>query len=351
MVKKKATSKKTKPTKKATKKVAAVKKPKSLPAKKKVVAPAPKKKKKYVGKKRGRKPSSPNRYNDIKQVISKNYLETVNRKIKRYELKIIYNWIKDSYGNQSLRYVLMNIDLIIDSFWKQYCNLYPIEINNYARFFEWYNFKNFLFTEKKYHYPTDIIQVDLNSVGLGTFEFFFEDYTSKCEEYYEMLKAEGIKRESPPPALYLLDATCDISKKGNLFQYQLLMDADIPKSQNPAGLGGKNVVGGGNIPTTQNTGSGTTQSNIPPTVSGNNQNANTGQINGNQGVNNSQENVSKEVSNQNISGLGGNTEIEIQKERIKAEFNLREQKLTELRELLKAGVINFDEYMRGIKEV
>ncbi len=335
MVKKKATSKKTKPTKKATKKVAAVKKPKSLPAKKKVVAPAPKKKKKYVGKKRGRKPSSPNRYNDIKQAISKNYLETVNRKIKRYELKIIYNWIKDSYGNQSLRYVLMNIDLIIDSFWKQYCNLYPIEINNYARFFEWYNFKNFLFTEKKYHYPTDIIQVDLNSVGLGTFEFFFEDYTSKCEEYYEMLKAEGIKRESPPPALYLVDATCDIAKKGNVFQYQLLMDADIPKID-------KN---------TSVIGSGTTQTNIPPTVPNSNANTNTGQINSNQGVNNSQENVSKEVSNQNISGLGGNTEIEIQKERIKAEFNLREQKLTELRELLKAGVINFDEYMRGIKEV
>lgn len=229
MVKKKASSKKSKPTKKATKKVAAVKKPKSSTVKK-VVAPAPKKKKKYVGKKRGRKPSSPNRYNDIKQAISKNYLETVNRKIKRYELKIIYNWIKDSYGNQSLRYVLMNIDLIIDSFWKQYCNLYPIEINNYARFFEWYNFKNFLFTEKKYHYPTDIIQVDLNAVGLGTFEFFFEDYTSKCEEYYEMLKAEGIKRESPPPALYLVDATCDISRKGNFFQYQLLMDAEIGRA-------------------------------------------------------------------------------------------------------------------------
>jgi hypothetical protein len=42
---------------------------------------------------------------------------------------------------------------------------------------------------------------------------------------------------------------------------------------------------------------------------------------------------------------------EIQKERIKAEFNLREQKLNELRELLKAGVITFDEYMRGIKEI
>lgn len=338
MVKKKATSKKTKPTKKATKKVAAVKKPKS----KNVVTPAPKKKKKYVGKKRGRKPSSPNRYNDIKQAISKNYLDTVNRKIKRYELKIIYNWIKDSYGNQSLRYVLMNIDLIIDSFWKQYCNLYPIEINNFARFFEWYNFKNFLFTEKKHHYPTDIIQVDLNAVGLGTFEFFFEDYTSKCEEYYEMLKAEGIKRESPPPALYLVDAVCDISRKGNVFQYQLLMDDDIPsaKSKNPSDFGSRNVAGSAGV----NNATGATNQNTPPTVPTSNVNANTGQINSSQGVNNNQSNVSKEVLNQNA-------EIEIQKERIKAEFNLREQKLNELRELLKAGVINFDEYMRGIKEI
>jgi hypothetical protein len=170
-----------------------------------------------------------------------------------------------------------------------------------------------------------------------------------------MLKAEGIKRESPPPALYLVDATCDISRKGNFFQYQLLMDADIPKSQNPAGLGGKNVVGGGNIPTTQNTGSGTTQSNIPPTVSGNNQNANTGQINGNQeqninqGANNQNQNQNQ--SNVSDEALKQQAEIEIQKERIKAEFNLREQKLTELRELLKAGVITFDQYMKGIKEV
>lgn len=345
MAKKKTTSKKTKPTKKATKKVAAVKKPKSSTVKK-VVTPVPKKKKKYVGKKRGRKPSSPNRYNDIKQAISKNYLDTVNRKIKRYELKIIYNWIKDSYGNQSLRYVLMNIDLIIDSFWKQYCNLYPIEINNFARFFEWYNFKNFLFTEKKHHYPTDIIQVDLNAVGLGTFEFFFEDYTSKCEEYYEMLKAEGIKRESPPPALYLVDAVCDISRKGNVFQYQLLMDDDIPSTkntppnQNLSGLGGKN---------TSVIGSGTTQPNLQPNAPSATPNANTGQINNLPNQNNNfggsnQENVSDEVLKQQA-------EIEIQKERIKAEFNLREQKLNELRELLKAGVINFDEYMRGIKEI
>lgn len=344
MAKKKATSKKTKPAKKVTKKVAAVKKPKSTAV--------PKKKKKYVGKKRGRKPSSPNRYNDIKQAISKNYLETVNRKIKRYELKIIYNWIKDSYGNQSLRYVLMNIDLIIDSFWKQYCNIYPIEINNFARFFEWYNFKNFLFTEKKYHYPTDIIQVDLTTVGLGTFEFFFEDYTSKCEEYYEMLKAEGIKRESPPPALYLVDAVCDISLKGNVFKYQLLMDDDIPKTDKNT-----SVIGGGGAsainPTnqkgfgSQNTGSGTTQpnisSNVPTAVS----NANTGDLNKNQGVNNNIPNP----NTQDFGSAGINTELELQKERIKAEFNLREQKLTELRELLKAGVITFEQYMKGIKEV
>jgi hypothetical protein len=151
-----------------------------------------------------------------------------------------------------------------------------------------------------------------------------------------MLKAEGIKRESPPPALYLVDAVCDISRKGNVFQYQLLMDADIPKSQNNGvNLGGKNV------PTI---GSGTTQPNLQPNAPSATLNANTGDLNSSQGVNINQSNVSKEVLNQNA-------EIEIQKERIKAEFNLREQKLNELRELLKAGVINFDEYMRGIKEI
>jgi hypothetical protein len=114
------------------------------------------------------------------------------------------------------------------------------------------------------------------------------------------------------------------------------MDADIPKSQNNGvNLGGKNV------PTI---GSGTTQPNLQPNAPSATLNANTGDLNSSQGVNINQSNVSKEVLNQNA-------EIEIQKERIKAEFNLREQKLNELRELLKAGVINFDEYMRGIKEI
>jgi hypothetical protein len=64
------------------------------------------------------------------------------------------------------------------------------------------------------------------------------------------------------------------------------MDDDIPsaKSKNPSDFGNGNVgasgIGSGaagiNNPTTQNNATGATNKNNPPTVSGNNQNANTG---------------------------------------------------------------------------
>jgi hypothetical protein len=114
------------------------------------------------------------------------------------------------------------------------------------------------------------------------------------------------------------------------------------------------------IPKGQNKPTGTTQPNLPPNAPSATLNANTGDLNNlpnqnnnfggsnnSQGVNSTQQNT---TTNQNAP-TNQNAEIEIQKERIKAEFNLREQKLNELRELLKAGVITFDEYMRGIKEI
>lgn len=306
---KKKPSKKKSPPKKPTKKVV-----------KKVVKAKPTKKK-YTGKKRGRKPSVPNRYNSIKSAISLNYTDTINRKIKRYELKIIYDWVKNTYGNQSARYVLMNIDLIIDNFWQQYCNLYPVNINNHARFFEWYNFKTYLTDEKKYHYPTDIIQIDLSAIGQGIFEFFFEDYPSESEKYYEICKSEGIKRESPPPALHLTEAYCDIPRKGNLFKYRLLLDADIPVTPR-------------------------TPSSVPPSTT---------PLAPPLAPTSSTIDVKKEEplvpQGKDATLTPQQVDVEIQKERIKGEFLLREQKLKELAELLKQKVITFEEYMKAVKEI
>jgi len=307
--------------KKPTKKKVTAKKPAKKISKSPSKKPTSKSKKKYVGKKRGRKPSVPNRYNSIKTAISLNYTDTINRKIKRYELKIIYDWMKNTYGNQSVRYILMNIDLIIDNFWQQYCNLYPVNINNHARFFEWYNFKTYLTDEKKYHYPTDIIRIDLNAIGQGIFEFFYEEYPSKAEEYYEICKSEGIKRESPPPALYLEEAYCDIARKGNLFSYKLMLDEDIPV-----------------IPRAISTVPTTPPSTLPPTA-----------------TTSSTIGVKKEEpfapQAKNVPLTAQQIDVEIEKERIKAEFMLREQKLKDLAELLKQKVITFEEYMKAIKEV
>ena len=123
----------------SAKKVAA----KKVAAKKKASAKSSSSSKKYK-KKVGRKPSSPNRYNTIKSYISSYYQSTIGRSVKRYELKTIYQWIKDNYGNQSVKYVVMNIDVILDNFWREYCNIYPVDLENHARFFDWYYLKDYL---------------------------------------------------------------------------------------------------------------------------------------------------------------------------------------------------------------
>jgi len=184
--------------------------------------------KKYK-KKVGRKPSTPNRYNTIKSAISSYYQSTINRSVKRYEMKVIYNWIKENYGNQSVKYVVMNIDVIIDNFWKEYCNIYPVDLENHARYFDWYYLKDYLTEESEYHYPSDIIQIDLSSIGEGTFEFFMEDYVRKADEYYAICTAAGIRRYNYP-MIYLKDAFCDIAKKGNVYHYVLYLDDDVPNS-------------------------------------------------------------------------------------------------------------------------
>ena len=185
-------------------------------------------------KKRGRKPSSTNKYNEIKKAISEYYQSSVGRRVKRYELKVIYSWIKTTYGKQSLKYILMNIDVILDNFWQEYCNLYPVNIENFARFFDWYYFKNYLFDEVEYHYPSDIISVDLSQIGQGTFEFFMDEYAEKSEELYVIGKSAGLKDiEKQYPMIYLKNAYCDVSRKGNVFEYVLLLDGEIPDEIQP----------------------------------------------------------------------------------------------------------------------
>ena len=212
----------------AAKKVSA----KKVAAKKSASAKSSSSSKKYK-KKVGRKPSSPNRYNTIKSYISSYYQSTIGRSVKRYELKTIYQWIKDNYGNQSVKYVVMNIDVILDNFWREYCNIYPVDLENHARFFDWYYLKDYLSEEKEYHYPSDIIQVDLTAIGEDVMEFFMEDYLIKADEYYQICTAAGIRRFDYP-MLYLKDAFCDISKKGNVYQYVLELDEDKPSSDSDA---------------------------------------------------------------------------------------------------------------------
>jgi hypothetical protein len=69
-------------------------------------------------------------------------------------------------------------------------------------------------------------------------EFFMEDYLSKADEYYQLCTAGGI-RSIPSgvmsvPMIYLKDAHCDISKKGNIYEYVLVIGEDKPSSDSDA---------------------------------------------------------------------------------------------------------------------
>jgi hypothetical protein len=271
------------------------------------------KKSKYK-KKRGRKPSVPNRYNAIRTAITQFYLTAVGRRIRRYELKVIYDWIKANYANQSVRYIVMNIDVILDSFWTEYCNLFPVNINDHARFFDWFLFKNILIDEAEFHFPNDIIEVDFTEVGYGILEFLAEDYPSKIEDYYDICKQSGVKQSSPPPALFLESAYCDVSRRGNIFKYKLLVDGQVPSdipSPTP-------IPPSPSIPPVQPVTAPTTP--VQPSA------------------------PSEPLPPEQV-------QLEVEKERLRKEFELKNRKLDELSELLRQKVITFEEYLRAVKEL
>lgn len=305
---KKSVSKKVsaKPTKKAAKKSV----PKKLAPKKSAKKATKKSTKKSAPKKRGRKVNSVNNYNTIKSAIAEHYQATIGRSLKRYEMKVLYQWIKEIYSNQNVRYIVMNIDVIVDNFWTEYCNLFPVDLYNHARFFDWFNLKTYLNDEKIYHYPSDIIEIDLTEIGQGFMEFFMEDYLSKADEYYQICVQSGVKRESPPPSLYLKDAACDTTRRGNVYKYVLLLDSNIPSEASEVTSVPKNTPSV-SIPSEPDK----TQISAPTTT--------------------------QPLSADQI-------ELELGKERLKKEYELKQEKLKELSELLKQKVITFDEYKDAI---
>jgi len=290
------------PPKKSLKKVVKVK------AKSKVLSP-----KKYKGKKRGRKPSVENRYNSIKSAISSTYSKMINRKVRRYELKIIYGWIKDTYGNQSVKYIILNIDIILDNFWNEYCNLYPVDLKNHQLLFDWFYLNEVLSTEKEDHYPTDIIQIDLTTIGDGVMEFFFEDYLSKVEDYYQICRSRIRRDVSPQPMVELISASCNISKKGNVYKYVIQVEGEsvLEPTVTPIqeGIVPQVVVPSVNV--------------LPPSA----------------------------PPTQRISLEPEEAKLDLEKEKLRKEYALKEQKLKELSELLKQKIITFEEYMKAIKEI
>jgi hypothetical protein len=293
---------------------------------KKRVVKGKSKKVKSVKKGSKRKPTSTksrkvseNRYNSIKSAISSHYVNLVGRKIKRNELRILYLYIKERYSNQPLKYVLMNIDSIIDNFWTEYCNLYPIELSNFELAFEWYNIKSVFDYEKEFHYPADIIEIDLSSIDSGKMVFYAEEYAGKTDEFYEICKEKGLKRESPPPLVILKNAYCDVNRRGNVFEYYLSTDDDFP-SDIPS------------VPKRE----GSTEIPKEPVKDD---------------LRGSGIEVRSKTDKEEKRSETSQNEVEIEKLRLASQEEVKKKKIEELSKLLKEGVISFEQYLEALKEV
>lgn len=262
---------------------------------------------------------SENRYNSIKSAISSHYINIVGRKVKRNELRILYSYVKERYSNQPLKYVLMNIDSIIDNFWTEYCNLYPIELSNFEPAFEWYNIKTVFDYEKQFHYPADIIEIDLSAIDSGKMEFYAEEYAGKTDEFYEICKTQGLKRESPPPMVILRNAYCDVNRRGNVYEYYLSTDEDSPRA-----FPSEPERGEMREPPKEP---------IPSDLRASEPDS--------RGKSTRDEKTTESAKNQ----------VEIEKLRIASQEAIKKQKLEELAKLLKDGVISFEQYLKGVKEV
>ena len=232
----------------------------------------------------------------------------------------------------------MNIDVILDAFWTEYCNIFPVDIGNHARFFEWFMFKNILRDEARFHFPNDIIEVDFSEVDYGTFDFLMEDYASKAEEYYEICKMSGIKLASPVPALFLESAYCDIARKGNVFKYKILYSGDVPEEDTPPG----------DTPAPEITTSAPVETTgaITETTTGQNQVGTSAPP-----LQQPQQPQQQPQQQQPQAALSEQARIEIEKERLNKEYELKNKKLESLSELLRQKIITFDEYLRAVNEL
>ena len=308
------------PKKKAAKKVVS-KKGKSKSASKKVSSSS------VSGK--GRKKKSvrlPNPYNVVRQAISEHYEKYANRRATKNEVSRIYYYIKQNFEGQSLRYVVLNIDVIIENHFQEFCRQNPVDLSRYARSFEWFYLKDFLYEEQGLHIETDIIRVDLSSIGIGVFEFAFDKFASKSDEIYRLCKGAGLKQDSPPPYFVLQNGYCDFQLKANVFIYKLLLDGDsLVGMLSPQGT--TDVL----TPVTSPI------SPVSPILPV------------------SPQSGTSEGVGAVKTPLGVNYEFELEKERLRIEseerIRVKNEKMRELNQLLKDKVITFQEYLEALKAI
>ena len=189
------------------------------------------KSKKKTSKKRVAKTRKPNRYNEIRKVVSKYCKERYNHSCTNAEMNRIYSEIKarffDKGKSPPLREIIRNIDVILEFKDK---NTLPSEL----MFFQWFSVDEALGTSDGLFFNADdTIILDFSAFGIGEFKMKHKDmsriyYDEIYPEMRKMIKEveteKGKELMSPPPELEFDNKS---NQKQRIFRWSFNLDENL----------------------------------------------------------------------------------------------------------------------------
>ena len=180
---------------------------------------------KKTTKKRVAKTRKPNRYNEIRKVVSKYCIERYNHRCTNEELNRVYREIKSRYFDKKksppLREIIRNIDVILQF---KDNNSLPTD----KMIVQWFGLIEELGTNDGLFFkPNDELTFDFENVGLGVFKVkyknlgkvYYDEIYPQMRDFIKKVETEkGLNLNSPVPEL-VFDQKSD--QKNRKFKWKL----------------------------------------------------------------------------------------------------------------------------------
>lgn len=185
---------------------------------------------KKTTKKQVAKTRKPNRYNELRKVVSKYCLERYNHRCTNDELNRVYRAIKSRYFDKKksppLREIIRNIDVILEFKDK---NSLPTEL----MYLQWFSVVESLATQDGLFFkPNDEITLDFSDIGMGVTKVkhkdlakvYYDEIYPQMRDLIKLVENEkGLNINSPVPELEFNQKS---NQKGRKFEWKLNLDVD-----------------------------------------------------------------------------------------------------------------------------